>query len=111
MHKQKQLLPETAMRQKSKYKLLLFYSPYSQESQRTRVSIRKFIANNDANHAIDLQEVDYDREKPLCRQYGVVGIPTLLIYENQSLRKRHLGEISYEDIKSLMFHSCFRTNI
>lgn len=90
------------MRQKSKYKLMLFYSQYSQESQRTRGVIRKFIAQNDENHAIDLQEVNYDVEKPLCRQYGVVGIPTLLIYENQNLRKRHLGEISYEEMKSLV---------
>lgn len=84
-----------------KYKVILFYSRYNWESQRTRMSLRKFLEEQWRNHKYYLTEVDYEVERESIREYAVTGIPTVLIYRDDLLVCKRVGEISYHEFEKL----------
>ena len=90
------------MAEKSEYIAILFYSNYNQGSLKTRVALHEFIGKHRDRFTILTKEVNYDIEKNLSKQFGVMGTPALLIFKNQMLVKRHLGEISPEEFKTII---------
>lgn len=65
------------------------------------MTVKEFI-NNHNSLKINLIEVNYDTEKKRCKQYGVTGTPTLLIYKHGKLVGRHLGEVTYQDLETII---------
>lgn len=82
--------------------LMLFYSNLNKESLNTIIEINKFIESHHQSFKIDATAVNYDREKDICQQYGVTGIPTLLVFLNQELVGRHYGEITIKEIETII---------
>ena len=82
--------------------LMLFYSNLNKESLNTRIAINEFIENHHQSFKIKATVVNYDREKNICHQYGVKGIPTLLVFLNQELVGRHYGEITTKEIETII---------
>jgi thioredoxin-related protein len=90
------------MDQKLKYTIMLFYSNINQISLKTRVMINKFMNSNEYPVKITLQEVDYDQDKSLSLQYGVMGTPAILFLKNGSLIRRLFGEITQEEFRIII---------
>ena len=65
------------MDQKLKYSIMLFYSNINQISLKTRVMINKFMSMQHYPVRITVKEVDYDQDKNLSQQYGVMGTPVI----------------------------------
>ena len=64
--------------------------------------MNEFIDKHRERFIILTKEVNYDVEKDLSTQYGVMGTPALLIFKNQKLVKRHFGEITPEEFKTII---------
>jgi thioredoxin-like negative regulator of GroEL len=82
--------------------LMLFYSNFNKASLSTRIAINEFIENRRQSFKLKATAVNYDREKNVCHQYGVTGIPTLLVFLNQELVERHYGEITIKEIETII---------
>ena len=80
---------------------MLFYSIYNQASLNTRIAVNEFVEKHKQPFKIKVKKVNYDREKNICRQYGVTGIPTLLVFFDQELIGRHYGEITPEEFEAI----------
>lgn len=65
------------------------------------MTLREFINSYDS-FKINLIEVNYDIEKKLCKQYSIIGTPTLLFYSHGKLVGRHFGEITYQDLETII---------
>jgi thioredoxin-like negative regulator of GroEL len=81
---------------------MLFSSNLNKESLNTIIELNKFIENHHQSFKIKSTTVNYDREKDICQQYGVTGIPTLLVFLNQELLGRHYGEITIKEIETII---------
>lgn len=88
-------------------RIVLFYSNFNQESLKTRVAMHEFMNKHRYHFKIKAQEINYDVEKTLSKENGVTGTPTLLIFKDQKLLKRHLGEITSEEFV-IMVNSIFK---
>ena len=82
--------------------LMLFYSNFNKASLGTRIAINECIENHRQSSKLKATAVNYDREKNICHQYGVTGIPTLLVFLNQELVGRHYGEITIKEIETII---------
>lgn len=82
--------------------LMLFYSNLNKESLNTIIAINKFIENHHQSFKIKTTAVNYDREKNICQQHGVTGIPALLVFLNQELVGRHYGEMTIKEIETII---------
>jgi thioredoxin-related protein len=82
---------------------MFFYSNINQESLKTRVLINEFMKTHYWQYQIQIEEVDYDREIIVSQQYGVTGTPALLFLKNRKLIRRHFGEITAEEFKSIIY--------
>ena len=51
---------------------------------------------------IDIIKIDVDKHNDLARQYGVMSIPTLILFENNNEVKRTLGFMDKEKIKEFI---------
>lgn len=51
---------------------------------------------------IDIIKIDVDKHNDLARQYGVMSIPTLILFENNDEVKRTLGFMDKEKIKEFI---------
>lgn len=47
-------------------------------------------------------KVDVDNDENLARRFGIMSIPTLLLYVNGELYKKHVGLWQKEDLKELI---------
>ena len=88
--------------------LMLFYSNFNKESLNTRIVIDECIENHHQSFKLKATAVNYDREKNICHQYGVIGIPTLLVFLNQELVRRHYGEIRIKEIETIVQNNLIR---
>ena len=82
--------------------LMLFFSNLNKESLNTRIAISEFIENHHQSFEIKATVVNYDREKNICHQYGVTGIPTLLVFLNKDIVGRYYGEITTKEIGTII---------
>ena len=51
---------------------------------------------------IDIIKIDVDKHNDLARQYGVMSIPTLILFENNNEVKRTLGFMDKDKIKEFI---------
>lgn len=51
---------------------------------------------------IDIIKIDVDKHNDLARQYGVMSIPTLILFENNNEIKRTLGFMDKEKLKEFI---------
>lgn len=82
--------------------ILLFYSNYDGEGQSTRIALQEFVRNNFQVRQFTVKEVNYDLEKAERQLHGVVGTPTLLLYNDQELCASYFGSFDYQDIKTII---------
>ena len=82
--------------------LMLFYSNLNKESLNTRIAINEFIENHHQSFKINATAVNYDREKNICHQHGVTGIPTLLVFLKKDIVGRHHGEMTIKEIETII---------
>ncbi|MBC8391697.1 MAG: thioredoxin family protein [Deltaproteobacteria bacterium] len=90
---------------------MLFYSNRNQASLNTRIAVNEFLEKHKQPFKIKVNKVNYDRENNICRQYGVTGIPTLLVFSNQELIGCHYGEITYEEFKTIIITTISKNNV
>lgn len=50
--------------------------------------------------SLKIVKVDVDKCENLARSYGIMSIPTLLLFKNGKLKSSHTGFISGEEIRS-----------
>ncbi len=51
---------------------------------------------------IDIVKVDVDEEEDIARRYGVMSIPTLILFENGQEVKKTIGFMSKDKIKDFV---------
>ena len=51
---------------------------------------------------IDIIKIDVDKHNDLARQYGVMSIPTLILFKNNNEIKRNLGFMDKDKIKEFI---------
>ena len=82
--------------------LMLFYSNFNEASLSIRIAINECIENHHQSFKIKTTMVNYDREKNICHQYGITGIPTLLVFLNLELVGRHYGDMTIKGIETII---------
>ena len=85
------------MIQKQKYTIMVFYSNINQVSLQTRITINKFIDSHPYATDITTKEIDYEKNRILSQEYGIMGTPAILFMKNDNLVKRIFGEITSEE--------------
>ena len=56
----------------------------------------------DETTAIKVGKVNIDEQPELAQQFGVMSIPTLIVFRNGKLSKKSIGVISREEILNLI---------
>ena len=51
---------------------------------------------------IDIIKIDTDKYPDLAREYGVMSIPTVLLFENNEVVKSNIGYMDKEKIKEFV---------
>jgi thioredoxin-like negative regulator of GroEL len=94
------------MSQKFEYSVILFYSDFNQASLNTKIALNEVIEakKHNKDFKIKVNEVNYDQEKDLRQNYDITGVPALLIFLNQELVGRHLGEVTAEEFDTILQH-------
>lgn len=52
--------------------------------------------------AIEVAKVDVDKLSDVAREYGVMSIPCLILFENEAEQKRNIGFIPEEKIREFI---------
>lgn len=90
------------MSKKNEYTIMLFYSNYNQASLNTKIALNDFAHNYPrCFNQIKSKEVNYDEEKNICKKYGIIGIPALLVFLNEELVERYFGEITSNELEMI----------
>ena len=90
------------MDKKLDYNIMLFYSNINQTSLKTKVMIHKFINTQNYPFKINVQEVNYDQDKNLSQQYGIMGTPAIIFFKNGGMIKKHFGEVTLDEFKIIV---------
>ena len=64
--------------------------------------MHEFIDKHLQRFKIRIKEVNYETEKNLSQKYGVMGTPAILFLKNGHLIRRHFGEITPEEFRSIV---------
>jgi len=99
--------PETFMVQKLNYTIMLFYSNINEDSLKARVMIKKFMETYGDSLKITIKEINFELEKELSYKFGVMGTPAVIFLKNGILIRRHFGEITQEEFKSIIKSNYF----
>ncbi len=51
---------------------------------------------------VKIVKVDVDEDENLARKFGIMSIPTLILFENGKLYKKHVGIWQKEDLQELI---------
>lgn len=88
---------------KSEIKIMLFYSDSNEISLETRSVINEFARKDHQEFNIRVKQINYDKKKDLCNQYGVKGTPVTLVFLNRKLVGRHYGEVTHDEVKTMLY--------
>ena len=55
-----------------------------------------------ASESYNIVTIDVDRHSELASSYGIMSVPSLLIFNNGELKNRQVGYKNLEEIKELM---------
>jgi len=86
----------------TKFALILIYSNSNQQSLRARVAVNEFMNEHHARTEISVREVDFERDKSVANEFNVLGTPTTLIFKDDKLVKRHLGEVTSDELQTMI---------
>ena len=86
----------------AEYTVIVFFSEFNERSVRTRVALREFIEKHLFPGGIKTREVNCEKEREVCLEYGVTGTPALFLFRKQELIGRHFGEISQDELARLL---------
>lgn len=81
---------------------ILFYSNINPESLKTKLAASETIEKYRDALTINILEADFDHDKKLCKDFGIMGVPALLIFINQKLLGRYYGELSAEEFENII---------
>ena len=90
------------MAQNSRYELVLVYSNSNQQSLRVRVAINEFMSENLDRIDMKVREIELERNKAEASRLGVFGTPATLIFRDGELMRRHFGELTAEQLESMI---------
>jgi thioredoxin-related protein len=80
---------------------MLFFSDTNLVSLSTKKALGEVVKKGIQRFNLKVREVDYDNEKEVCKQYGVYGVPVMLVFRKDKLIGRHYGEITPEEFKAI----------
>jgi thiol-disulfide isomerase/thioredoxin len=60
------------------------------------------MSENLARIDVTVREINYEKDKSVANEYGVLGTPATLIFKDGDLVKRHLGEITLEELELMI---------
>ncbi|MDX1708633.1 MAG: thioredoxin family protein [Desulfobacterales bacterium] len=86
---------------KTNLDVMQFFSNSHLASLSTKEALCKFNKSGLHGFNIKVKDVNYDKEKDVCKQYGVYGVPVTLVFRNDKLIGRHYGEITSEEFRAL----------
>jgi hypothetical protein len=86
----------------AQYTVMVFFSNFNERSVRTRLAIREFVERHPVPGGITAREVNYEKDREICLQYGVTGTPALFLFRKQELISRHFGEITNAELAKLL---------
>ncbi len=55
-------------------------------------------AGEELGEKVKIYKVDVDQEPALARNYGIMSIPTIIVFENGQLREKHIGLWQKDDL-------------
>ena len=90
------------MAQSPQYELVLVYSNSNQQSLRVRVAINEFISENLGRIDMSLRELEFERDKAEANSFGVLGTPATLLFKDGELVRRHVGELTADELKAMI---------
>ena len=79
-----------------------FFSDTNHVSLNTRKALGEVVRRGLQGFNLEVREVDYDKEKDVCKKYGVYGVPVTLVFWNDKLIGRHYGEITPEEFEAIL---------
>lgn len=85
-----------------KFEILFFYSTSKYESVATKLELNNFLISSLKNKNIVLKEFELDKNRELCKKYNITGVPTTLVFFNDELRARYLGEFTTRELNVLL---------
>ena len=65
--------------------------------------LEKFDKDNDS---VTIYKIDVDSNKDICKQYGVLSIPTILIFKDGEIVHKNVGVMNEEDLNSCLQKIC-----
>lgn len=78
--------------------LVDFYADWCGPCKMLAIEIEKVASEID----IDIVKVNVDEEEDIARRYGVMSIPTLILFENGQELKKTIGFMSKDKIKEFI---------
>ena len=78
--------------------LVDFYADWCGPCKMLAMEIEKVASEID----IDIVKVNVDQEEDIARKYGVMSIPTLILFENGQELKKTIGFMSKDKIKEFI---------
>ena len=78
--------------------LVDFYADWCGPCKMLAIEIEKVASEID----IDIVKVNVDEEEDIARKYGVMSIPTLILFENGQELKKTIGFMSKDKIKDFI---------
>lgn len=78
--------------------LVDFYADWCGPCKMLAIEIEKVTSEID----IDIVKVNVDEEEDIARRYGVMSIPTLILFENGQELKKTIGFMSKDKIKEFI---------
>jgi len=86
----------------SEYTLVVFYSKTNQQSLNARIVVNEFMIDYFGSVDLTVTEMEYESEKSKAVEYGVMGTPAIVMLRNGHLIKRHLGEITASELRTMV---------
>lgn len=80
---------------KNKKVIIDFYADWCMPCNMLGENLEEIV---EENKTINIIKVNVDEHPDLARQYGVMSIPLLCLYNDNKLEKKHVGFMEKEDI-------------
>jgi len=95
---------------KAEIKIMFFYSDSNKISLETRSVINEFVWKDHQELNIKVKQINYDKEKDLCKQYGVKGTSVMLVFLNRKLVGKHYCEVTHDEVKTMLYECLGQQN-
>lgn len=79
--------------------LIDFYAEWCGPCQLMAEELEQLSKENDK---VEIIKIDVDKFQKLAMEYGIMSIPTIIIYKNGKETNKNIGYLSKEEIKNLL---------